>query len=115
MPGAGRTRTAVAVALLGLLGVPGMQAEAAAPPTFTVTTLLDAPDANPGDGVCASTLPGGACTLRAAVQEASTRAGSTVLLPPGHYRLSIAPQASDEVPGSAQAVDGAHGDLVIDS
>ena len=115
MSGAGRTKAAVTVALLGLLAVPGLQAGAATPPTFTVATSLDAPDANPGDGACLSTLPGGACSLRAAIQEASTVSGSTVQLPAGNFRLSIAPQPTDEVAGSAEAVDGAHGDLVIDT
>ncbi len=35
--------------------------------TFTVNDLGDAADANPGDGVCATS--GGVCTLRAAIQE----------------------------------------------
>jgi CSLREA domain-containing protein len=38
--------------------------------TFTVNSLGDAPDATPGDGLCAA--PGGECTLRAAIQEANT-------------------------------------------
>ncbi|MBI4748116.1 MAG: putative Ig domain-containing protein [Acidobacteria bacterium] len=35
--------------------------------SFTVNDLGDAPDANPGDGVCQTA--GGVCTLRAAIQE----------------------------------------------
>ena len=42
---------------------------------FEVTTTADAPDADPADGVCASTLPGGPCTLRAAVQTANASPG----------------------------------------
>ena len=38
--------------------------------TFTVNSILDAADANPGDGICES-APGGPCTLRAAVEEAN--------------------------------------------
>ena len=63
----------------------------AGPLTFAVTITTDAPDATPGDGQCASTLPGGACTLRAAVQEANALPlGSTVhvTLPAGHYLLT---------------------------
>ena len=39
---------------------------------FTVTSVLDGVDAHPGDGVCATAS--GACTLRAAVQEANRSA-----------------------------------------
>lgn len=38
--------------------------------TFTVDTTADGPDANPGDGVCATA--GAVCTLRAAIEEANT-------------------------------------------
>jgi len=58
---------------------------------FLVTSTTDAPDAAPGDGVCASTA-GGACTVRAAIQEANAQpAGSTVYitLPAGHYLLTL--------------------------
>jgi hypothetical protein len=44
--------------------------------TFTVETTvddIDAPDATPGDGICADAF--GFCTLRAAVEEANARAG----------------------------------------
>ena len=112
----GRTRTAAVVGVLALAGMPGlMHASAADASTITVTTLLDAPDASPGDGVCASTASDRGCTLRAALQEAQTAPGSTVLVPAGHYLLSIPPLAAHEVAGSAQAVDGATGDLVVDA
>jgi len=58
---------------------------------FAVTSATDAPDATPGDGLCASTA-GGACTLRAAVQEANAQPlGSAVHvgLPAGHYLLTL--------------------------
>jgi len=53
------TITNLAVALLLALPLSGL----------TVDNLGDAPDANPGDGVCA--IAGGGCTLRAATQEAN--------------------------------------------
>jgi CSLREA domain-containing protein len=37
--------------------------------TYTVNSDTDAPDANPGNGICATA--GGKCTLRAAIQEAN--------------------------------------------
>ncbi len=42
--------------------------------TFTVDNTGDDPDANPGDGTCATS--GGVCTLRAAIQEANATANS---------------------------------------
>jgi CSLREA domain-containing protein len=55
--------------------------------TFNVTSTMDAGDASPGDGVCASV--GSGCTLRAAIQEANALAGAdTVMLPAGTYLLT---------------------------
>src|SRR2546425_8188017 len=56
--------------------------------TFTVDSTLDAVDAAPGDGVCATS--GGQCSLRAAIQEANALAGpNTIELPAGTYVLTI--------------------------
>jgi uncharacterized repeat protein (TIGR01451 family)/CSLREA domain-containing protein len=58
--------------------------------TFTVNSTADEPDAHPGDGVCAST-PSGACTLRAAIQEANALGGAnTINVPAGTYLLAAA-------------------------
>ena len=73
--------------------------------TFTPSSFDDAPDNNVGDGICASTLPGKPCTLRAAIQEANTTvAADTVLLNGGTYTLSI--------PGAAENAS-ATGDLDV--
>ena len=62
---------------------------AGAPSVISVDATHDAVDAATGDGLCADT--NGACTLRAAVQEANASGGGiTVELPPGTYVLSIA-------------------------
>ena len=45
--------------------------------SFTVNSLLDTPDINPGDGVCATGAA--VCTLRAAIQEANALAGADVI------------------------------------
>ena len=45
--------------------------------TFTVNSLADTPDAVPGNGLCADA--GGACTLRAALQEANSLAGNDTI------------------------------------
>ncbi|MCI0354526.1 MAG: CSLREA domain-containing protein, partial [Acidobacteria bacterium] len=41
---------------------------------FTVDSTIDEPDANSGDGLCAS-APSGECTLRAAIEEANVLPG----------------------------------------
>lgn len=62
--------------------------------TFTVDTTVDAPDATPGDGLCATAE--GACSLRAAIMEANDLADPQVVsLPAGHYTL-VAADADDE-------------------
>jgi hypothetical protein len=105
-----RPRIAMAIGLLWMAFTPTL-GHAAAPPRFTVTSALDAPDAKLGDGVCATSS--GTCTLRAAVQEADNTSGSTVLVPAGRYRLSIPTVPAEEFPGSTLAIDGAAGDLDV--
>jgi CSLREA domain-containing protein len=85
-----RPRIPIAVALLATLASPPVIAA-----TFTVDSTVDLPDASPGDGSCAAV--GGACTLRAAVQEANALRPSrdTVVLPAGTYTLTIPPNAAD--------------------
>jgi CSLREA domain-containing protein len=60
---------------------------------FTVDSAIDAADANPGDGSCATGGSTSACTLRAAIQEANALAGDdTIDLPGGTsttYSLSL--------------------------
>lgn len=56
--------------------------------SFTVNSTADAVDASPGDGTCATA--GGACTLRAAIQETNALLSpDTISLPAGVYTLSI--------------------------
>jgi CSLREA domain-containing protein len=45
--------------------------------TFTINSLLDTPDAAPGNGTCADA--NGACTLRAAIQEANSLFGDDTI------------------------------------
>jgi CSLREA domain-containing protein len=67
---------------------------AAAMVTFTVNTILDTPDANPGDGVCADVLSN--CSLRAAVMESNHSPGAhTISVPAGTYRLTLGPFDDD--------------------
>lgn len=82
-------RIAVVLTLTPLVASP-LPAQAASL-SFAVTSTTDAPDANPGDGLCAS-IAGGACTLRAAIQEANAPVSGgviTITLPAGTYPLTL--------------------------
>jgi len=82
----------------------GLGAAATAPAaTFLVDTTTDAVDDSPGDGICATA--GGACALRAAIQEANALAGPDHIdLPAGVYLLTLAGPGEDA---------GASGDLDV--
>src|SRR3990170_9146569 len=81
---------------LGLVFAPStrsVQATPRADPSlaFTVNDFRDAGDANPGDGLCLSTLGGSTCTLRAAIDQTNASLGlDTITLPVGTYVLTIA-------------------------
>lgn len=63
---------------------------------FVVNSTEDLPDANPGNGVCAAA--GGACTLRAAVEETNALPGSdTITVPAGTYPLTDRLDIEDSV------------------
>ena len=86
-----------------------LAAPAQATHIFSVNSTVDAADSNPGNGVCAAV--GGACTLRAAVQEANAlitaatphNTNVTIGLTPGTYILT----------GVANEDNAASGDLDI--
>jgi CSLREA domain-containing protein len=81
------------VLALALLLPVGLNAASAATTgvTFTVTSTTDAIDVNLGNGICATAA--GACTLRAAIQQANAVAGADVVqVPAGTYTLAIRPQ-----------------------
>src|SRR5687768_17186431 len=81
----------VCTAMLLLLVLVAVPARAAG---FTVNSPIDAADASPGDGVCASSA--GACTLRAAIQEANTTpTADTITLPSGTFALTIGGRGED--------------------
>lgn len=74
--------------LLGLVSLP-ICAPAAWADTYAVNTTLDASDALPGDGVCATS--GTDCTLRAAVQEANGHPGADTITVPAPQLNSPSP------------------------
>lgn len=62
----------------------------AIPDAFVVDQSTDAPDLNPGDGICDSgLLP--ACSLRAAIEEANALYGARALTFSGQHRLALGP------------------------
>ena len=69
-------------------------APAAQAASFVVSSTADAVDAVPRNGVCATGT--GACSLRAAVQEANALVGlDTITVPPGVYELSVTGRNED--------------------
>jgi CSLREA domain-containing protein len=91
----------------GLVSLFALAALASAAPaaaaTFTVDSTADAGDANTGNPACATA--GGACTLRAAIDQANASAGGDVItLPAGAYHLT----------GAANEDANVSGDLDID-
>lgn len=68
----------IALVIAGLFSAPGGASSFPTNAPFTVNSVLDQQDANPGDGQCLST-PSGACTLRAAIQEANAFPGADTI------------------------------------
>ena len=87
VPRATRNLALLVAAVLVLPGPFTPPASAADSPTFRVNSTVDAVDATPGDGQCATAAA--ACTLRAAVAQAnaSSSTGVTIEVPAGVYRL----------------------------
>jgi len=76
--------------------------------TFAVNTTTDTNDSTPGDAICADA--GGACSLRAAIEEANSLAGAdSVNVPAGNYLLSQGSLAIND----AVTVTGAYTKLTV--
>jgi hypothetical protein len=77
---------------------------------FTVNTLLDTVDANPGDGVALDAA--GTTSLRAAVMETNALAGNdTIMLPAGTYMLTLVGDNEDD--GRTGDIDVTGGSVTI--
>ena len=96
------SRSMAAVLGLAAMGASGV----AAAVTLTVTSAGDAPDANPGDGVCATA--GAVCTLRAAIEEANALAGADTIVfnIPGLGVQVISPASALPAITSPLSIDG---------
>ncbi len=71
---------------------------------LVVDGTTDAPDVNPGDGVCATA--GAECALRAAIQEANAIAGDDrIVLDAGTYNLTIAGPGTEETDATVGDLD----------
>ncbi len=110
-----RPTSALALLHLVCVGI-NIDAEAA---TFVVDSTVDAGDATPGNGVCATS--GAVCTLRAAVEEANAFAGAdTINVPANTYNLTLGDLVVTDqltVTGAGEAttiVDGQALDRVFD-
>jgi Immunoglobulin I-set domain len=81
--------------------------------TFTVTSTLDLPDLNPGDGICnADNLIPATCTLRAAIMESNFVGGDNVItVPAGTYTLTLGP-ADDEANAAGATMETGDLDIV---
>ena len=88
--------TALSISVLFFIFNAATATPASAATTFNVNATVDAVDAVPGDGICETALGNGECTLRAAVQEANTLTGASVIsIPAGEYILTIPGQSED--------------------
>ena len=76
--------------------------------TFTVNTTADDGAAHPFSGQCATTA--GKCSVRAAVQAANARPGSTIVIPAGRYVLRIPPNLLNT---NGPLIDPTTGDLDV--
>jgi CSLREA domain-containing protein len=71
---------------------------------MVVNSAVDQVDASPGNGVCATAS--GACTLRAAIQEANARPGADIItLPAGRYIISISGDDDTAAKGDLNIAD----------
>ncbi len=97
-----RRRYRVVMALLATAAISVVAVVSVLGSSIAVNTTLDAPDGNPGDGVCDASLTGqeNRCTLRAAIMEANAHpAADTITIPSGTYELAI-PTLNDDRPDS---------------
>jgi hypothetical protein len=84
--------------VLGLSGALSLSSAAAAP-TFTVNSVVDAVASAPFDnGVCQTASGNSVCTLRAAIMKANhfPGGGVTIIVPTGTYGLTITPNETDD-------------------
>ena len=107
---------AAALAIVSVCWVPPATAAA-----FTVDSIVDAVDANPGDGFCATASS--ACTLRAAIQETNALPGADLItVPAGHYVLAVAGTDEDaaatgdlDVTDTLTLVGAGAGETILDA
>ena len=105
---AGLATAAVVGSAVATFAVAPAGAAPATATTFTVDTTADAAAVQPFSGQCETAI--GECSVRAAVQAANARPGSTIIIPAGHYVLTIAPNLLNT---QGPLIDPTAGDLNI--
>ncbi|KAA0024407.1 hypothetical protein [Antrihabitans cavernicola] len=101
--------TAIAVVIGASTAALGSATATAAPaPTFTVNTTIDEASTQPFSGRCVTAS--GGCSVRAAIQAANVRPGSTIAIPAGHYTLALPP---NPLTTNGPVIDPTRGDLDI--
>lgn len=98
------------------LAVAGVSACQPPPPRahFVVASNMDGADADPGDGVCASTDPAGTCTLRAAVEEANALGAGDVTVQAGDYSIGTIEVTGDvAIEGPTDAILTLRGSITV--
>lgn len=122
-----RDRAFAPLLVLGLLalGTPSLAK------VFVISTMQDAEDQQPGDGLCTTDLDGNPCSLRAAIQESNSLIGADVIeLGGGLHRLTRTGRMEEfaasgdldvrddlTIVGTGEAVtriDGEHADRIFD-
>src|SRR6202035_834321 len=90
------------VLVTGVLCLAGASAQAAHAEVFVVNSTADLPVAKLGEHVCVTAAD--TCTLRAAVMESNIDGGrNKIVLPAGHYRLTIPPSTEAGFAGPSDA------------
>jgi hypothetical protein len=102
----------VGVAALMLAGLVGATAcDPWVPPAqLAVTTGVDGPDLDPGDGVCEVTLGVGDCSLRAAIDEGNALGAADIALPAGSHPVPF----GASITGSLSITEVGTGTATID-
>ena len=86
----------LAASAVSVLAAPA-RAASGGDPVITVNTTADLPGVAAGRGVCRDAA--GTCSLRAAVMAADTSLRhTTIIVPPGHYKLTIPPRSPADDP-----------------
>lgn len=107
-----RIRSVVAVTVVVAALVVATACDPWVPPTqLAVTTVVDGPDADPGDGICEVTVGASDCSLRAAIDEGNALGSADIAVPAGRYSIAF----GVTVTGSLSIVESGPGNVIVDA